>query len=69
MSAHTEWVRGIPLRVDCGTDDSFLPAAGDYAQSLTPPGMAQVEIERKLGLRKGHVWHVLQTAGLVGEGN
>jgi enterochelin esterase-like enzyme len=30
-------LEGIAVRIDCGTDDGFYPAARDYARSLTPP--------------------------------
>jgi pimeloyl-ACP methyl ester carboxylesterase len=41
FAAHTIFGRqaqlaGIPLRIDCGTDDGFYPAARDFAQSLVP---------------------------------
>jgi dienelactone hydrolase len=32
---HTAALQGIPLRVDCGTDDGFCPANRDYAAALS----------------------------------
>jgi enterochelin esterase-like enzyme len=29
-------LRGIAIRIDCGTEDGFYPAARDYAQTLNP---------------------------------
>jgi enterochelin esterase-like enzyme len=30
------WLTGIALRLDCGTDDGFFPAARDYAELIRP---------------------------------
>jgi enterochelin esterase-like enzyme len=34
--AHPEWLRGIPLMVECGTSDPFYPATRDYSRRLEP---------------------------------
>lgn len=33
---HPTWGGSIPLRIDCGTEDGFYPAARDYAAALRP---------------------------------
>ncbi len=33
--SHTNRLARIPVRIDCGTDDGFYPAARDYASALT----------------------------------
>ncbi|MEO6700509.1 MAG: alpha/beta hydrolase-fold protein [Jatrophihabitantaceae bacterium] len=34
--SHPEWITGIGVRIDCGTDDGFCPAARDYAALIKP---------------------------------
>lgn len=41
------------------------PETRDEIAALCQGGMRQIEIAGKLGLHEGHVWHVLEQAGLV----
>lgn len=53
---------GVPLRNQRLSADQRAEVVRLYKAGAT-----QVSIAKKLDLHKGHVWHVLERAGLVGE--
>lgn len=57
---HPEWLRGVPVRIDCGEEDPFYAASRDFAARLDPPA----ETGFGPGKHEAAYWRTVAPAGL-----